>query len=177
MPLKFDGFWRKSDLLHPQRAFGHSSFSDLFISPLHPFPLHHYISWRNSSVFQMLSDLMVSKSLNKVLGAGGVRKGELETFHLQRQTAGPCLAVHSFPIWIQSCESVETVKIWAANTGKLWSRGMGGDLQSLSNAKVIDSGWKLNSLRSKFLSLQQQEKQRPRLQNCLGCKKCSFLCS
>lgn len=77
-------------------------------------------------------------------------KGELKTFHLQRETASPCLAVHSFLIWIQSCENVETVKIWAANTGKLWSRGMGGDLQSPLNAKVIDSGWKFNSWEVSF---------------------------
>lgn len=147
----------------------------LLHSPLHPFPLHHCVSWRNPSEFQMLSDQMVSKSLDKVLVLGGVRKGKLKIFHLRRETAGPCLAVHSFPIWIQSCENVETVKIWAANTGKLWSGGMGRDLQSLLNAKVIDSGWKLNSLISNFLSLQQQEKQQPRLRNCLSCKNLSFL--
>lgn len=96
----------------------------------------------------MLSDQTVAESLDEVFGAEGGwgrRNSKLSIF---RETAGPCRAVHSFPIWIQSCENVETVKIWAANTGKLWSREMGGDLQSLLNAKVIVSGWKLNSLRS-----------------------------
>lgn len=69
---------------------------------LHPFPLHHYIVEETPVYSSCRVIKWYQRAWIKYLvlggGRGGMMKGELRTFHLQRETADPRLAIHSFPI-------------------------------------------------------------------------------